>query len=140
MPTYPWSLAVADELVSNLRPLRIDVEPEYFELTTLRQRLIKQGEQWDLAWSPQDNSLSRPGRGPLPARPRHGVRGTVQRSEPEADAAARIKALVKLEADLMRNDPPVAVWADFTPLAFVSTRFGCWGADVRLDLARVCKK
>ena len=57
-----------------------------------------------------------------------------------ADPAARYEALAALEAELMRNDPPVAVWSDFTPLAFVSKRFGCWGADVWLDLAAVCKK
>ena len=42
----------------------------------------------------------------------------------------------------MADDPPVAAYADFTPLAFVSLRnFGCWsGADANLDLATVCKK
>ena len=140
MANFPWSNAVADVLESNLRPLGIDVEVESFDITTLFQRLQKSGEQWDLAWSAQITLYPDPAGALFPH-----VRGT--RWEPRFDAvnrmtnaAARTKALAELEADLMRNDPPVAVWGDFTPLAFVSQKFGCWGADVRLDLAAVCKK
>ena len=139
MATFPWSNAVADELESNLRPLGIDVEVESFDFTTLVQRLQKSGE-WDLAWSAQITPYPDPAGALFPH-----VRGT--RWEPRFDAvnrmtnaAARTKAFAKLEADLMRNDPRVAVWGDFTPLAFVSRKFGCWGADVKLDLAAVCKK
>jgi ABC-type oligopeptide transport system substrate-binding subunit len=139
MPNYPWSLAVAEELESNLRPLRIELTVEYFELTTLGQKLLKPGEPWDLAWSQQGAPYPDPAGALFPH-----VRDT--RYEARFDAAnrmadaARAKALAKLEADLMSNDPLVAVWADFTPLAFVSNRFGCWGADSKLDLAAVCKR
>ena len=53
--------------------------------------------------------------------------------------ADRAKAWADLEADLMRNDPPVAVYADFTPLAFVSRKsFGCWtGADASRPRGRL---
>ena len=138
MPNYSWCLAVAEELKSNLRPLRIDVKPEFFALDTLRQKLL--AGPWDLAWSGAGAPYPDPAGALFPH-----VRGTryearFNAANEMADDAARIKALAKLEADLMRNDPPEAVWADFTPLAFVSTRFGCWHADQKLDLAAVCKK
>ena len=56
------------------------------------------------------------------------------------DAAARAKSWAVLEADLMRNDPPVAVYGDWTPLVFVSRSYGCGRLGYVLDLAAVCKK
>ena len=138
--TYGWSLAVARELRSNLKRLDIDVKVVPFERVTLTQKLGTPGEPWDLAWIPQVTPYPDPAGALFP-----WVRGTryearLDAANRMADAAARAKALAALEADLMRNDPPLAVFADFTPLAFVSKRFSCWGADVLLDLAAVCKK
>ena len=140
MATYPWSLAVAEELEANLKRLGIDLEVEKFELYTLFARLNRQGEPWDLAWIPQGAPYPDPAAALFPHVSGTRWEARLDAANQVADPAARIKALVKLEADLMRNDPPMAVWADFTPLAFVSKRFGCWGADSKLDLAAVCKK
>ena len=55
---------------------------------------------------------------------------------------ARAKLWANLEADLMRNDPPVAVYADATALILVSRSFGClsWVPGYDLDLVAACKK
>ena len=47
-----------------------------------------------------------------------------------------------LETDLMRNDPPVAAYADITARILVSPSFGCFGSlqGYDLDLAAACKK
>ena len=140
MPLYQWSQAVADELESNLKPLRIDVEPEFYEISTHFAKINRPGEPWDLAWMQQGALYPDPAAALFPLVGGTGYEARFNAANQMADAAARTKALAKLEADLMRNDPPLAVWADFTPLAFVSKRFGCWGADSKLDLAAVCKK
>ena len=130
--------------VSNLRQLNIEVKPKYFELELLIKKVNKRGSRGTSHGSPR-------GAPPIPTRPGPSsrlLRGTkmyearVNAANRLTGAAARAKAWAKLEADLMRNDPPVAVYADFTPLALVSRRnFGCWsGADANLDLAAVCKK
>ena len=109
---------------------------------TLIEKVNTRGEPWDLAWLPGAGAAY-----PDPAGAfGQLVRGTKYEARFNAanrlTGAARAKAWADLEADLMRNDPPVATYADFTPLAFVSLRnFGCWtGADAHLDLAAVCKK
>ena len=54
--------------------------------------------------------------------------------------AARAKAWADLEADLMRNDPPVAAYADstLTVLRLAELRL-LGGSGSRLDLAAACK-
>jgi ABC-type transport system substrate-binding protein len=139
--TYSWSQLGAQVFVSNLRQLDIKVKVETFALPQLIEKVNTRGEEWDVAWFPT-------GTYPDPAGAFGRVlRGTkyearVNAANRLADPAARAKAWADLEADVMLNDPPVAVYADFTPLAFVSLRnFGCWtGADAYLDLAAVCKK
>ena len=138
---YPWSALGVQVLRSNLRQLRIDLKVKPFELVTLIEKVNTRGEPWDLAWLPGGAAYPDPAGafGRL-------VRGTKYEARFNAanrlTGADRAKAWADLEADLMRNDPPVAVYADFTPLAFVSRKsFGCWtGADAHLDLAAVCKK
>jgi ABC-type oligopeptide transport system substrate-binding subunit len=138
--TYGWNLAVAEELKSNLKRLDIDVTVEKFEFVTYLRKLSTPGEPWDLAWIPQGAAYPDPAAALLPWVLGTRYEARFNAANQLADRTDRYKALTKLEADLMRNDPPVAVWADFTPLAFVSKRFGCWGADSLLDLAAVCKK
>ena len=57
-------------------------------------------------------------------------------------AAARAKSWANLETDLMRNDPPVAVYADVTSLILVSRSFDCFRSlrGMEVDLAAACKK
>ena len=137
----PFSVRVAQVFASNLKQLGIDVDPDYFELTTLVEKVYTPGEPWDVAWVP----------GGAPYPDPAGVfvqllRGTAHEARMNAvnrlTGAARAKAWADLEADLMLTDPPVAAYANWTPLAFVSRRnFGCWsGADAYIDIATVCKR
>ena len=121
---------------SNLRPLGIDVEVKPFELLTLIEKLDTRGSRGTSHGSPGGAAYPDPAGAFFPL-----LRGT--RYEARFNAAnrladaARAKAWANLEADLMRNDPPVAVYADFTPPAFVSRRFGCWtGADFETSRPR----
>jgi ABC-type transport system substrate-binding protein len=147
---YAWSLAGAQVLKSNLRRLDIDVRVEPFELFTLFKRLTTPGEEWDIAWSPMGFGYPDPAATLLPL-----LRGTQYEARASAvnrvrGTAARAKAWAELEAELMRNDPPVAVYADVTYRALVSRRFGCWSGapgehafrlqENDLDLGAVCRK
>ena len=146
---YSWSQAVAQVFASNLKQLGIEVKVEPFELFTLRAKLSTRGEPWDVAWSTLWAAYPDPGGLLLPL-----LRGTEYEARANAanrvtGAAARAKAWAALEADLMRDDPPVAVYQDVTYRALVSRRFGCWSGapgvhafrlqENDLDLGAVCK-
>jgi ABC-type oligopeptide transport system substrate-binding subunit len=138
---FAYSIANAQFFKSNLRTLDIDVRIEYFSFPELLARLIKPGEPWDVAWLPWSIWYADPAGFLLPL-----LNGT--RYEARIDAAnrvigaARARTWAKLEADIMRNDPPVAVYAEATSLILLSKSFGCYrpvpGYD--LDLAAACKK
>jgi hypothetical protein len=128
----------------------VDVKVEPFELFTLRAKLTTPGEPWDVAWSTLWAAYPDPAGLLLPL-----LRGTEYEARANAanrvtGTAARAKAWAELEADFMRNDPPVAVYADVTYRALVSRRFGCWSGapglhayrieENELDLGAVCKK
>ncbi|HEU0303522.1 MAG TPA: ABC transporter substrate-binding protein [Gaiellaceae bacterium] len=147
---YPWSLAGAQVFASNLKQLGIHVEVKAFELFTLRAKLNTPREPWDVAWFTLWAAYPDPAGLLLPL-----LRGTEYEAQANAanrltGAAARAKAWAELEADLMLNDPPVAVYADVTYRALVSRRFGCWSGapgehafrrqENDLDLGAVCKK
>ena len=147
---YSWSLAGAQVFVSNMKRIGIDVEVKPFELFKLLEKLNTPGEPWDVAWSPLATTYPDPAGAFVPL-----LRGTRYEARVEAanrvtDDAARAKAWAKLEADLMLNDPPVAVYADVTHRALLSRRFGCWSGapgvhafrrqENDLDLGAVCKK
>ena len=134
-----------------MKRIGIDVDVESFELFTLRDRLATPGEPWDVACCPQGAAPYPDPAGAFVPR----LRGTEYEARANAansltGAAARAKALAELEAELMRNDPPVAVYADFMFRALVSRRFGCWSGvpgehafrrqENDLDLGAVCKK
>ena len=139
--TFPFSVANAKEFRSNLRQLDIDVDVKYFSFLTLLEKLVTKGEPWDVATLSWGTFYPGPAGALLPL-----VNDT--RYEPRIVAAnrvtgkARAKSWAKLEADLMRNDPPVAVYADATALILVSRSFGClrWVPGYDLDLAAACKK
>lgn len=149
---YPWTLAAAQVFVLNMRKLDIEVTVKPFELFTLLEKVNTPGEPWDVAWPAGGVGVTYPDpAGAFPAL----LRGTKWEARMNAanrvtGAAARAKAWAKLEADLMLNDPPVAVYADFTPLALVSRNFGCWSGapgehafrrqENDLDLGAVCKR
>jgi ABC-type transport system substrate-binding protein len=138
---FAYSISNAQVFKSNLRALGIDVRIEYFSFPELLARLIKEGEQWDVAWLPWSTWYADPAGSLRPL-----LNGT--RYEARLDAAnrvtgaARARTWAKLEADIMRNDPPVAVYAEASGLILLSRSFGCYrpvpGYDV--DLAAACKK
>jgi ABC-type transport system substrate-binding protein len=151
--SYSWTLAAARVFAANLKPLGITVEVKPFELVTLGKKLTTPGEPWDVAWSPRGTLYPDPAGVLIPLIPL--LRGTkyevrIDATNRMADDAARAKAWAKLEADLMRNDPPMAVYSDVTHRALVSRRFGCWSGapgvhafrlqENELDLGAVCKK
>ena len=141
MADFPFGFRVAEVFASSLRQLGIEVDVTYFDLANLLEKVATPGEPWDVAWLPWGAPYPDPAGALVPL-----LRGT--RYEARMNAANRLtdsargQAWADLEDDVMRDDPPVAVYADWTPLAFVSRKnFGCWtGADAYLDLATVCKK
>jgi len=138
---FPWSVASARVFTANLKELGIDVTTRYFDFTTLGEKLRKPGEPWDVAWLPWGAWYLDPAGAILPL-----LRDT--RYEARINAVnqvagpGRAKAWADLEADLMRNDPPVATYADAMSLVLVSPSLGCLGetlAQYELDLGTVCK-
>jgi hypothetical protein len=120
--------------------IKVDVRA-FGDLQTFFAALNTPGEPWDVAWPPSEAPYPDPAAAFIPL-----LRGT--RYEARVNAANRLtgtdraRAWAHFEVDLMRNDPPVAAYADFTPLAFVSRKsFDCWsGAGANLDLGAVCKR
>jgi peptide/nickel transport system substrate-binding protein len=140
----PFSSASAQEFSSNLRPLGIEVDVKAFDYITLLEKLRRrtQGEPFDIAWLNWGSFYPDPAGAFLPL-----LRGT--RYEARINAAnrvnghaARAKAWADLETDLMRNDPPVAAYADASARILVSQSFGCFHSlqGIELDLAAACKK
>jgi ABC-type transport system substrate-binding protein len=138
---FPFNFATAQEFRSNLRQLGIEVKIEYFSFQTLLERLRTPGEPWDVGWINWSALYADPASALLPL-----LRGT--RYEARVNKAnqmtggARAKAWANLEADLMRNDPPVAAYADQVVRVLVSQSFGClrWLRAYDGDIAAACKK
>jgi ABC-type oligopeptide transport system substrate-binding subunit len=140
---FAFSIASAQVFSSNLRPLGIEVDVKPFDPITLLEKLRRrtQGEPFDVALLNWGAFYADPAGAVLPL-----LRGT--RYEARANAAnratgsARAKSWADLETDLMRNDPPVAAYADITARILVSRSFGCFGSlqGYDLDLAAACKK
>ena len=102
---------------------------------------MTEGEPWDVVWLPWGAFYPDPAGFLLPL-----LNDT--RYEPRIEKAnrltgeARAKSWAKLEADLMRNDPPAAVYSDSMGLVLTSRSFGCfhWVPGFELDLGAVCLK
>jgi ABC-type transport system substrate-binding protein len=136
--TYPSTVGAAHVFKTNLIPLDIEVDVDEFDLPTLNQKLSTRGEPWDVAWRAVGAPYPDPAGALVPL-----LRGKWEARMHAANrlrGAARTKALAELEAELMRNDPPAAVYAHWTPLTFVSRSFGCTLPWVDLDVGAVCKK
>jgi ABC-type transport system substrate-binding protein len=138
--TFTFSARVAQVFASNLKQLGIEVDIQAFDLPTLLEKLDVEGEPWDVAWVPWGAPYPDPAGALVPL-----LRGTQYEARMNAvnrmTGTSRTRAWADLESDLMLDDPPVAAYAGFTPLAFVSRKnFDCWsGADANLDLGAVCK-
>jgi ABC-type transport system substrate-binding protein len=138
---FPFNVATAEVFKSNLKQLDIDVDVKYFSFPTLLEKLVTKGEPWDVTWLPWGTFYPGPAGVLLPL-----LNDT--RYTPRIDAANRVRGAgrarswAKLETDLMRKDPPAAVYADATALVLISRSFGCfrWVPGPELDLAAACKK
>lgn len=136
---FAYSIANAQVFKSNLRRLGIDVQITYLSFPELIAKLIVKGEPWDVAWLPWSTWYVDPAGFLLPL-----LNGT--RYEARLDAAnkvtgaARAATWAKLESDIMRNDPPVAVYADGSALILLSRNLGCYRPVplYDIDLAAVC--
>lgn len=141
MANLPFGVPVAQVFVSNLRQLGIEVTVKYFEFTTLLEKLRTPGEPWDVGWIPWGPAYPDPAGSFAPL-----FQGT--RYEARIDAAnkvtgpGRAKGWAAVEADLMRNDPPVAAYAHTTRVDLLSPSYGCYRghAVYELDFAAACKK
>jgi ABC-type oligopeptide transport system substrate-binding subunit len=139
--SFTFGVPTAQVFKSNLRQLDIDVDVKLFSFPTLVEKLVTKGEPWDVVWLPWGAFYPGPAGYLFPL-----LNDT--RYESRIDAAnrvtgeARAKSWAKLEADLMRNDPPVAVYADSMALVLTSRSFGCfpWVPGADLDLGAVCVK
>jgi ABC-type oligopeptide transport system substrate-binding subunit len=139
---FGFAVPTAQVFVANMKQLGIEVTPKYFDFVTLSTKLNTKGEPWDVAWLPWGAWYADPAAAVLPL-----LRGTRYEARMNAanratGAAARAKSWADLETDLMRNDPPVAVYADVTSLILVSRSFSCLGSlrGYEVDLAAACKK
>jgi ABC-type oligopeptide transport system substrate-binding subunit len=139
--TFPDSVANAQVFTRNLRQLGIEVDVKQFEFRALLAKLTTKGEPWDVTWLPWQAWYPDPAGFFLPL-----LRGTRYAAGVDAanrlSGAARAKAWAELESDLMRNDPPAAVYADSMTLTLLSRSFGCyrWVPVYEVDLAAACKK
>ena len=137
---FGFAVPTAEVFVANLKQLGIEVTVKYFDFVTLSTKLNTKGEPWDVAWLPWGAWYADPAGSILPM-----LRGTRYEARinaaNRATGAARVKSWADLETDLMRNDPPVAVYADVTSLILVSRSFGCLSSlqGYELDLAAACK-
>lgn len=138
---FSFNIAIARLFATNLKQLDIEVVVKTFDFVTLAERLNTPGEPWDVTWLPWGAFYADPAGSILPL-----LRGT--RYEARIDAVNRMrgpgraKAWVELETDLMRNDPPVAVYADSNAVILLSRSLGCFTplADYEIDLGATCRK
>ena len=136
----PFGFASAQMFVTNLRQLDIDVHVHTFDAAELAERLATRGEPWDVALLNSSAAYTDPAAVfvPLLRDTRYDARVN---SATGLTGAPRAKAWAKLEADIMRNDPPVAVYANFTPLILLSRNYGCWFPVIgQIDLGAVCRQ
>jgi len=139
--SFGFGPANARVFASSLRQLDIDVDVKLFSFFTLLGKLRTPGEPWDVAWLPHQAWYLDPAGALLPLLKDTRYEARVKAAN-RVTGAARAKAWADLEADLMRKDPPAAVYADDTPLLLLSRNFGCfrWIPVYDVDLAAACKK
>jgi ABC-type oligopeptide transport system substrate-binding subunit len=138
---FPFNIAVARLFATNLKQLDIEVVVKTFDFVTLAEKLNTSGEPWDVTWLPWGSFYADPAGSILPL-----LRGT--RYEARIDAVnrmtgqARAKAWAELETALMRDDPPVAVYADSNAVLLLSRSLGCFNPLplYALDLGATCRK
>jgi ABC-type oligopeptide transport system substrate-binding subunit len=137
---FPVGVASAQVFIFNMRQLGIEVKPYYFDFFTLQERLNTPGEPWDFAGAGLAAAYPDPAAALVPLLRGTRYEARINAANRVAGEAARAKAWADLETDLMRNDPPMATYAEWRPLFFVSRGFGCWRPGQQLDLGSVCKK
>lgn len=144
--SFPFGSTTAQVFVSNLRQLGIEVTVKYFGFATLLDKLRTPGEPWDVTWLPWGTSYPEPAGFLVVFFHSAGFHGTKYEARAEAvnrvTGAARDKAWADFEADLMRDDPPVAAYMNPTTVTLLSRSYGCFRRHpvYEVDLAAACKK
>jgi ABC-type oligopeptide transport system substrate-binding subunit len=138
---FPFGAPNAQAFASSLKRLGIDVVVKYFEFSTMLQKLRVPGEPWDVAWLPWNSWYLDPAGSLVLLFRTTRFQARVYAAN-RVTGAARQKAWADLEADLMRNDPPVAAYMNPADLVLLSRSFGCYRPHIvyDLDLAAACKK
>jgi len=141
---FAFSIASARVFSSNLLPLGIEVDVKAFDFVTLLEKLRRraQGEPFDVALLTWGAFYADPAGSVLPLLRGTRYEARINAANRATGPAARAKSWADLETDVMRNDPPVAAYADITARILVSRSFGCFGSlqGYDLDLAAACKK
>ena len=139
---FGFAVLTAEVFVANMKQLGIEVTPKYFDFGTLSAKLNTKGEPWDVAWLPWGAWYADPAGAVLPLLRGSRYEARINRANRATGAAARAKSWADFETDLMRNDPPVAVYAEVTSLILVSRSFDCFRSlrGYEIDLAAACKK
>jgi ABC-type transport system substrate-binding protein len=148
--------AQARIIQTDLKPLGIDVQIEYFPAATFFAKVATRGEPFDLAlytynvdYADQyaffvklDGSTIRATNNPDEAyfnRPRYNR--AIARAD-QLTGTARRKAFAQLDINMMRNDPPWAPFENETRRDLISNSLGCYLFQpvYLLDVAAACKK
>ena len=146
----PFCIEYAKLVKANLAAIGITLHIHPLPSAELNSRLARPGEPWDITFQnygadfpdPADfiNNLFDPasphnlGRFNDPAFTRR------MRQAATLSGERRLRAYVRLDEDLTRNDPPAAAWGNGTVREFFSARVGCqiyqpvWG----FDLGTIC--
>ena len=153
----PTQVTIAQLVSFELRQLGIDVDVRYFDAEALLDRIATRGEPFDLnlnGWA-ADYADGGSFLEPILNGRDLGPSGNVNLGyfdDPQTNARieaasrltgeARRKAWADLDADVMRNNPPVAPIVHSSSRAFVSKSFGCFSMHpfYGVDIAAACKK
>jgi peptide/nickel transport system substrate-binding protein len=149
-------VGVGDVFAFNLKQIGIDVDVRYFDPAALNQRAGTRGEPFDVVFTGLGADYADPA-GFLEPLLSTELRATGNlntsyfrdrrlnarmRAASRLTGAARRRAWVELELDLIRNDPPWAPAVHDTQVDFVSRSFGCYlnHPVYGVDIAAACKK
>lgn len=135
-----------------MRQLGIDVAVKTFDVGSLARRTRTRGEPYDVAFQPWTVDYADPAGWFVPLLHGDGEANFTHLDDPtinaRIDAASRLtgearrRAWAKLDADLMRDNPPWAPFLHRNHRMLVSGSVGCYFVHpvYRDDLAAICKK
>jgi peptide/nickel transport system substrate-binding protein len=146
----PQCIQDARIVQADLAKIGITVDITALPANTLKARLAKPGEPWDIGWSDwvadfpdpftMINELFDPAFGFNWGRFDNPASIARMRQAAGLTGKRRLQAYGRLDQDLTRNDAPVAAWGIGTVREFFSARVGCqvWQPIYGFDLGSVC--